>query len=53
MEMVDAAEREEIVLGGCIVGPEQPTHQCVGCRQEYLQREDGTLTAIPAEADWE
>lgn len=30
-EMADAAERGEIVLGGCIVGPESPAYECRGC----------------------
>ncbi|MGK2949898.1 MAG: hypothetical protein ACSLFP_15105 [Acidimicrobiales bacterium] len=27
-EMSAAAERSEIILGGCMIEPDQPTHQC-------------------------
>ena len=30
-EMAEAAERGEIRLGGCMVGPESPDYECLGC----------------------
>ena len=29
--MGEAADRGEIRLGGCIVGPESPDYECLGC----------------------
>ena len=31
IEMGEAADRGEIRLGGCIVGPESPDYECFGC----------------------
>ena len=30
-EMGQAADRGEIVLGGCVVGPESPDYECRNC----------------------
>ena len=30
-EMWDAERRGDIVLGGCLVGPESPEYECRGC----------------------
>jgi hypothetical protein len=32
LEMGEAAERGEIVLGGCLIGPESPDYECRDCR---------------------
>ncbi|CAA9560997.1 MAG: hypothetical protein AVDCRST_MAG70-1662 [uncultured Thermomicrobiales bacterium] len=32
-EMVAAAERGEILLGGCVVSPDNPTHRCPRCHR--------------------
>ncbi|MDW3217120.1 MAG: hypothetical protein R8F63_00795 [Acidimicrobiales bacterium] len=32
-EMQAAAERGEIALGGCVIGPENPNWRCVVCGQ--------------------
>jgi len=31
LELGEAEERGEIVLGGCLVGPESPDYECRGC----------------------
>jgi hypothetical protein len=31
-EMFEASERGEIILGGCLVGPESPAYECRACR---------------------
>jgi hypothetical protein len=30
-ELVEAERRGEIVLGGCLIGPESPDYECRGC----------------------
>ena len=30
-EMSEAANRGEIRLGGCVIGPESPDFECLGC----------------------
>ena len=30
-EMIAAADRGEIALGGCVIGPENPTWRCTKC----------------------
>ncbi|MCA1834617.1 MAG: hypothetical protein LC750_18125 [Actinobacteria bacterium] len=32
---VDAADRGEVQLGGCMVGPGQPSHWCRACGNEF------------------
>ena len=50
MEAGEAAQRGEIVLGGCMVGDESPDYQCRGCgsdlpwvrpADEFDEEEDG------------
>ena len=36
-ELFDAADRGEVVLGGCIVDASNPTHMCSGPRQHSFQ----------------
>ena len=31
-ETFEAAERGEIVLGGCVIGPEAPDYECRACQ---------------------
>ena len=31
IEMAEAEERGEIRLGGCLIGPESPDYECLGC----------------------
>ncbi len=31
LDMAEAEERGEIRLGGCLVGPESPDFECLGC----------------------
>ena len=33
-EMAEAAERGEISLGGCVIGPESPELECASCGAE-------------------
>ena len=35
-EMLEAAERGEIALGGCVVTGEDPTHQCSACGSDVI-----------------
>jgi hypothetical protein len=30
-ELGRSAERGEVVLGGCVIGPESPTYECRSC----------------------
>ena len=31
LDMAEAEERGEIRLGGCVIGPESPDFECLGC----------------------
>lgn len=33
-ELFEAAERGEVILGGCVLGEVDPTHGCTRCRWE-------------------
>ena len=33
-EMGEAADRGEIRLGGCVIGPESPDYQCLRCNAQ-------------------
>jgi hypothetical protein len=35
-EMLQEAERGEILLGGCVVGDDDPHHRCKNCGRQYL-----------------
>ena len=35
IEQAEQAERQEIVLGGCIVGENQPDRQCISCEHQW------------------
>jgi hypothetical protein len=37
-EACDAAKRGEIALGGCLVGPDQPTQACASCGERFRER---------------
>jgi hypothetical protein len=39
-DLFEASERDEIRLGGCVVGAESPELECVGCGEElpWLRR---------------
>lgn len=40
-EMFRARDRGEVVLGGCVIEPEMPTHECpVGHRWEAQERQE-------------
>lgn len=49
IEMGGAADRGEIVLGGCIVGDESPDYQCRDCRSPlpWVRPADDDSEAIP------
>jgi hypothetical protein len=34
-KLFEAAERGEVVIGGCMVGPDQPTAVCRSCGREW------------------
>lgn len=34
-ELMEAAERGEVAIGGCIVSGSQPTHECRGCGRPF------------------
>ena len=34
-DIIEQVERQEIVLGGCIVGENQPDRHCVSCEHEW------------------
>ena len=34
-KLIEAAEQGKIVIGGCIVGPDQPTAACTGCGRQW------------------
>ena len=50
-DMLDAAERREIVLGGCIVDSDSPGWCCVACRLPFGPLEDdagyGMMVVVP------
>ena len=35
-ELFEAAERGEVVLGGCLVGGVLPTHRCTACGESVI-----------------
>ena len=37
-DAVEAAKRGEIILGGCVVAPDDPTHGCPECRGRFRER---------------
>jgi len=37
-EMFEAAERGEILLGGCVIGPDSPTTGCPACGHRFSTR---------------
>lgn len=43
----EAAERGEVVLGGCMLESNRPTHRCAACRKDVLLEGNG-CTAAPA-----
>ena len=43
-ELVEAAKRGEVALGGCVVSSEDPTHHCSACGQDVILDADGPLT---------
>jgi hypothetical protein len=38
LELAEAADRGEVVLGGCVVGDENPNRHCVQCSSEWSTR---------------
>ena len=46
LELRAQADRDEVVLGGCLVDPEDPTHFCRSCERS-LKLEAGPDTALP------
>lgn len=38
---MNAAERGEVVLGGCLIGSFDPTHVCPTCQARLVRFEDG------------
>lgn len=35
-DLIDSAERGEVVLGGGCIDPESPTHRCKACGHEWI-----------------
>ena len=35
-ETFEAADRGELILGGCLVAGENPTHRCSACGQDVI-----------------
>lgn len=33
--MMESAQKKEIVLGGCIIYPDNPNRQCLNCRHQW------------------
>lgn len=45
-ELMVRAERGEILLGGCIISPDQPTRACTTCRSEWAVGRDRSTSAM-------
>jgi hypothetical protein len=39
-ETLDAVDRGEIVLGGCLIMPDQPDWECASCEYRWFDAED-------------
>ena len=46
VELWTAERRGEVVLGGCVVGPTDPTHRCVACNTSVQLPEGADGTAL-------
>lgn len=46
-ETFEAAERGEVHLGGCVIGPRSPEFACAACGTELPQTTPGWLDAWP------
>lgn len=36
LDMMESAELGEVVLGGCCIDPDSPTHRCKACGHEWI-----------------
>jgi hypothetical protein len=39
-KLIEMARTEDVALGGCVWGPDMPTHYCYGCHEAYPTVED-------------
>lgn len=46
------AERDEVVLGGCMVGDIDPRHQCRRCRASFNFARPADATGLVASRGW-
>jgi hypothetical protein len=42
----EAADRGEIVLGGCILTGEDPTHRCAACGEDVILDDDAPIGCV-------
>ena len=42
-DLIEMSDRGEVVLGGCFIEPNNPTHFCKNCKNEFVHLKDEIL----------